>query len=524
MTHQSTSKQATLPPARRANAMAANSARRWGRSFAPLRVTRWLPTLLWILGCLSSSVAAADTDSPDDLPLESRRYQVLISISFGTDPTFTPRFQKQVADDIRLISDRTFYKMWNRRIERNLANSVTSQADLRRLEPDTVLSDHPELAVDKAFFTWVESAGSQYVVSVREWDAATRRLGAVFTRHTPVRSRVGDAAMRAISAAFRPLLSIENVEEGTATLRLQAAAFPPSDPAAAQLNPGDILQAFLRYRDLDGTVARIQSLPWTYLVVDNVERERVTCTVASGLRAPLGGGRRQRRVDLLALATHVAYDSTRLELVQRTNTSLPLVGHQVRVVSKLLPEREAPQPSDLFVTDRRGTVQLRTRADGKLVWLYVLSGDSLLARVPYVPGSDPSVTLSVPDDSIRLSVEGELELLQGDLVDLVAARAQHILRARHLAADDHWDQVDVEMAELEQLPDISHFRQRLSTIRVPALEAARADQNRLAESRIGKLCDQMSQLIQRYVDDDKIQAAKERIQELRPRPEDGRPR
>jgi hypothetical protein len=193
-----------------------------------------------------------------------------------------------------------------------------------------------------------------------------------------------------------------------------------------------------------------------------------------------------------------------------------LVGHQVRVLESILPEREAPRPSELFVTDRRGTVLLQRRSEGGLVWMYVLSGNSLLARVPYVPGAEPQQTLAVPDDSIRLRVEGELELLQGDLIDLVAKRAQHILRARKLADLDEWERVDEQLVLLRQLPNVGQFRQRLSTIRVPAIEAARANKNRLAASRITKLCTRMSELIGRYVDDDKIRSAEEQIEELRP--------
>jgi len=464
--------------------------------------------------CFMLGAASAWAQPPSDVPLELRPYRVLISVGFAPEASFTPRFRQQVRDEMARIADRTFYQMWDCRMEENTWLTPANADGLSRVTSEVSLKRLGEVDYDKVFLLTVQLAGSRQLVAVREWDAATRELGPIFDEETPVRRRMAEHAMSAVARAFRPVLSIESSEDTTATLRLRAGAFPPPDPAAEQLRPGDVLQAFLKSRDFDGNVGRIQLLRWTYLVVDDVQGDRVTCTVASRLRAPLRGAR--RRVESLALATRVAHEATRLKLVLSSNTKRPLVGHQVRVLESILPEREAPRPSELFVTDRRGTVMLQRRSEGRLVWIYVLSGNSLLAKFPYVPGSEVQQTLGLSDDSIRLRVEGELDLLQGDLIDLVAKRAQHILLARKLADLDQWERVDEQLSLLRKLPNVGQFRQRLSTIRVPAIEAVRADKNSLAESRITKICTRMSELIDRYVDDDKIRSAEEQIAELRP--------
>ena len=55
-------------------------------------------------------------------------------------------------------------------------------------------------------------------------------------------------------------------------------------------------------------------------------------------------------------------------------------------------------------------VTLQVKEGLPTVWLYVYSGKALLARVPYAPGLRPVETVELPDDSIRLRVEGELDL------------------------------------------------------------------------------------------------------------------
>jgi hypothetical protein len=49
----------------------------------------------------------------------------------------------------------------------------------------------------------------------------------------------------------------------------------------------------------------------------------------------------------------------------------------------------------------------------------VRSGQHLLARLPFVPGLTQTLSADLPDDSVRLSVEGSVSLIQADLVDLV---------------------------------------------------------------------------------------------------------
>jgi hypothetical protein len=454
-------------------------------------------------------VGAADAPPP----LELRPYRVVVSVAFAPHAMLNAEFRAQVLREVEELTERTYYRMWDPLIEENTWVAPAGARGLERLAADEVqirFADRPEL--DKVFLVTVELDGSRYIAATREWDGQSRQIGAADIRNSPVRERIASTIMQTLLETFRPVLSVESADAATATLRLRAAALPPSDPAATQLEPGDLLHAFFRYQNSEGVVQKVQTLPWTYLAVANIDRERVTCTVVSGLRAALGGTR--RRVETLAIGVRAAYDATDLQLT-RSGSSQPLAGHQVVVHSKLLPDEESQQPPEVAVTGRRGVVRLERRPGRPLVWLYVHSGEALLARVPYVPGLDRSAMLSVPDDSVRLTGEGELEILQGELVEVIAQRAQHGLRASKLAEDGRFDLAEQELARLRALPGARQFTARLTTIQVPAVEAARAQRNRLAESRMNKLCEEMLVLIGRYLDDDKLRVLEERVAELR---------
>jgi hypothetical protein len=365
----------------------------------------------------------------------------------------------------------------------------------------------------------VRLAGGRYLLAARRWDRTTEQLGPTATSETMDSRDVGASAMRLVEELFRPVLVVDRLVEETGKLHLRlqggdlAAVDEEAGPLKRQVAPGDMLAPLFRYLDKDGVVQRVQFLPWTYLVVETVERSEVVCEVISGIRVPLGTSRK-KSVESLAVGVRPSFPATRLVVLPQSQPVRPLVGHYVVVAPRRFAKDEPMDDVLRLVTDRGGSVRVPLDPEQPLVWLYVSSGSNLLARVPFVPGVEAAATIEVPDDALRLEVEGEIAQLKGRLVDLVAKRFTLLSRARLFAKQKDATRVQEQLAALEALPGPNDFQQELNGIRVPAIEAARRRNDRLAQRRIERLCSETADLIRRYLDPDKVRQLREEIEEL----------
>jgi len=465
--------------------------------------------------CFVSAAAAVHAaDRPAVAPLHLRPYRVRVSIAFGEGSSLTTAFRRSVLQHLEQAARRTTGSIWTFRAEENTRLFPVTEVGLKRLSAENAGSLWDASRFDKVYVLGVVAAGPEFRIFGREWDAKSRQPGPIQTVWASHRRDVSPVLLSLVRRLFRPIAEVEDVNGKTVLLRLQAGLFPPVDPAAAQLHPGDLLTPFFRYLDRKRVVRKIQFLSWTYLRVEKIDGERITCTLVSGLRSPLGTKRR-RRIELFALGVRPTVPATRLDLTTRAKAPKPLIGVHVTVTDKKLSKTEKPSRQPLVLTtDRRGSVMIPADARQPLVWLYVRSGRALLARVPFVPGLEPTVSIQLPNDALRLFVEGRVSLLKGELIDTVARRATLVARARLLSKRGDKKGVAALAAELDKLPDIKRFEAKLTTIRVPAIQQARATRNRLAERRIKQLCDDALVSIRRWLDPDKVRQAKDEISDL----------
>ncbi|GIT29377.1 MAG: hypothetical protein Ct9H300mP1_14230 [Planctomycetaceae bacterium] len=203
--------------------------------------------------------------------------------------------------------------------------------------------------------------------------------------------------------------------------------------------------------------------------------------------------------------------STWLTLLPRRNPSRPLIGHRVVVLPRRLTKKaasttapdegtregtdekkrrtELPPPRRLL-SDRAGRVEITVDEKMPLVWMYVMSGRNVMARVPFVPGREVETALLLPDDSDRLGVEGHVTRLQGELIEVVARRAVHMALAKKLADAEMPDWApgfDRHLKGIDELPPLRSFEDQLEAIEFPLFIGA-SDRNRVAANRIRKLC------------------------------------
>ncbi|HUG93078.1 MAG TPA: hypothetical protein VML55_19715 [Planctomycetaceae bacterium] len=462
----------------------------------------------------------AEPLTPVELPLEKRPYRVRIAFAFAAHPSLTADFRRRVLEDVRRLADRTAGQVWELTVEESRTLRPADRRGLERLDAAQLGAAPADESPQQSFFIAVRLAGARYELAARRWDRMTAQLGPIAASATFDRRDVGASAVRLVEELFRPVLAVERLDEdsGKLHLRLQAgdlaAVADDAGPLKRQVAPGDVLAPLFRYRDKQGVVQRVQFLPWTYLVVESVERSEVVCEIVAGIRVPLGASRR-KSVESLAVAVRPSFAETRLTVLPQVQPARPLVGHYVTVAPKRF-EKDEPMDGVLrLVTDRSGVARVPADPERALIWLYISSGSNLLARVPFVPGVEAEATIEVPDDSLRLQVEGEVAQLKGELVDTVAKRFTLLSRARLFARQKDVARVQEQMAALDALPAMAHFQQQLNVIRVPAVEAARRRNDRVALRRIERLCSETADLIRRYLDPDKARQVREEIEELR---------
>jgi hypothetical protein len=181
-----------------------------------------------------------------------------------------------------------------------------------------------------------------------------------------------------------------------------------------------------------------------------------------------------------------------------------------------LPTEEDPvEDRTTYLSDRRGLIVVPSDPDNPLRHALVHSGGAVLASVPLIPGLEHRMALELPDDRARLNVEGELAMMEDDLIDAVASRSVIMTRARGAARAERWDDVDVFLEELNGLPDFAQFDRRLNAVRLPAEQTARQLGDRVAQSRIVRLCREFREIAEVRLSGDVIRDFETEMNQLR---------
>lgn len=467
--------------------------------------------------------AAADAAASRSLadlptPMESRPYRVRLLLASGAESF------DDLRRDVMGALERSVGSLWDVEIA-PLGIPRFDDESLRRWKREDVSTRFMEEGVDFWFAATIIRRGSQRQVTVRGWQPRFEWLSPTHAVSFYEPRETASRIVHLCWGLFRPEIVIEHVDQNDVRVRIPGGDLRAADPNYTLFEPGDCLTPWLLYYDRDKQLKRRQELPWTYVRLDTIQGALAKGTVLSGLRTPLAGKTRGR-IDRVAVAARAVYSETRLQLGVQNQPSRRLAGYLLELRPKL-PERrpedaKGAPPSDesdpdvrRVLTDRLGNAVLAPLPDHDMTWIFVYSGDLLLARVPFVPGSVASLKLDVPDDSVRLQVAGELQVLEGQLINLVAERNTLIAAARAAAKKNDWKRVDQLRAEMDLLPGKNTFVDKLSAIRVPALNAAKARKDRNSQVRIERMCKDVAELIDRYLDADKIRLVKEELDELK---------
>lgn len=481
----------------------------------------------------STDLSAADPAPP--VPVDLQPYRVRIELAFSLRSDIDGAFRRRVVSELEDGLDRSLGNLWDCTIASDRCNRPAGRNALERIRPSEVPALYETDGLDKLYLLSIEDTGSGYRLIGREWDSLTAQLAASSEIVFPERREVASRALSLLREMFRPVAVVTPQKNGPVLLRPKGASLAPHDDGWLPVSEGALFETYYRYLNKELVLERIQQVPWTYLTAGPLEAGASVATVTSGLRGAVSV--RRRRIEIVGLMVRHREPSTRLTLTTFAPRRRPLGGIEVEVVPLPPPKSEKPKgeieaggakeveskpdqppaPEVRLVTDRNGRVVIQSSADGsnKPMLLLVRSGQNLLARVPFVAGVRREETLELPDDTLRLEVEGEVAQLQSELVDTVARRAVLSALARSRAKARDWEAADTYLKQVSIVPKSSTFMTSLNAIRINGLEASRAQKDKATELRVKRLCDETAALIKDYLEDDKLAELREEIAELK---------
>jgi hypothetical protein len=469
-----------------------------------------------------ADAAPAEVKLPEPNPVawELRPYHCRVSVFFGNDAELPAASRAEVTRELAACVDRFLGELWSAEVTEEEWLHPATETGLRRIDASTLPAELTSSDLDKLFLLTVESRGGAYRVAGREWDATAKRLDVPLSRTVVERIDLPGELFALLRDLFQPICQLESKDKQTqsVTVTLRGGHLRPSDPDCFPLREGQFLQPIYRILNRDLVPDRLQFVPWTLIHIDQVDRATGTGRIISGLRTPLAT-KRKRRFEPLAIALRHQANASDVTLLSRPPDTRPLVSLEVDVLpakEPVIKEGEPPPPPlQKLYSNRRGSFTIAAIPDNPYVWLRVRSGSHVLARLPFVPGLAQTVTAELPDDSVRLSVEGSVSLIQADLVDLVARRALLMATAKKYSKEKKWENADAALKQIKQLPSLESFNRDLLAVRQTSIDAARRQKDGATELRIKKLCDETSDLIKHYLDNEKVLALVEEVDELK---------
>jgi hypothetical protein len=460
-------------------------------------------------------VVAVRAEEPAEAPLppppfEFQPYRVTCEVAVDPDDPDIAPLAETVVRELPNWVERTVGGRWEFGIN---AAGPADWARRARLESAPWSGFPPE--ADIVFRVVVRREGNRLCADVLAYEP-------LFNHRSPVRTatsldprEVPASVTVELLQLFRPRAVWERQDDQTVRLRIQAGALSAGEDHGPMVTESEVFAPWIVFRNRERQVQQVQELPWTYLVLGETDDGRGVGRVVSGLRNPLGA-RPRGRIDLVAVALRPQWTETAVQVMALSQPPRPLPAHRVELQPLLLEPDAAeasPQPT-LLLTDREGQVRLSRDNFPRLHWLRITSGDLLLAKVPVLAGASATARLELPDDSLRLHAEGQLKLLQGDLISVVAQRSALMATARAAAKKQDWEAARLRLRQIDALPTPQSLKQRVSAVRVEAVTTARQRRDRLAEQRINRLCNETEEMIQHYLADDKVRQLKEELAEL----------
>ncbi len=137
-----------------------------------------------------------------------------------------------------------------------------------------------------------------------------------------------------------------------------------------------------------------------------------------------------------------------------------------------------------------------------LVLLYVKSGDTVLARLPLVPGLNEVDLADLPSDARRLEAEAHFKGFQGEILDLIAKRAILTSRISLLLKEGKIAEAEALVPEADLMRGYKEMSDELNAIHTRMIDESRDPLPLNAKTRIDRMMISSRDMLQKYLDSD----------------------
>lgn len=398
-------------------------------------------------------------------------YKVRIWLATETAGELDQRVRQSLTAALLRRIDASIGAPWDARISEPPADLRSSMLiDSALVTPEVLDTVAPEaLQNDKIILLTVRLNAREFHIEARELDCRTRLHGAPVRRVVRQPELLDIVCFQAVSDSFRAITRLEEGVAKTAIVRIRAGGLVLDRASPCYVGVDDVLLPIQRNNDRTGLATQVVPIEWTFLQVqtpDETNPYLMTCRVWSGKPNPVTGKFTARK-ERYGLKVKPTAESTTLRVlsrvVKRGEVPYPMPGLEIYAKApepdppaetetpvETPPSSEdakgaetaapAPKKADtpkvtgdpaelLGRTDWNGSLEIG-QAETPLRIVYLKNGAQLLARLPMVPGLEPVLIASVPDDAPRLQAEGFIKGMQGQLMDIEAQR--EILKARFM--------------------------------------------------------------------------------------------
>ena len=439
---------------------------------------------------------------PVIIPYDEQHYQVSISLGVVPDAGVPDRDARRMVDQLSSLVESRIGVWWHITVQVAPAGDPLSRGMLAaRTAESWNVALEPTLT-EKKFALTLDRDGTAFRLCGVEWDRASQSVTMIQQRTTYDRRLLPTLAADLVFELFRPLVSIEKVAENKVELRIRGGEYLPPDVSLTPYAMGDHVTAFFRHLGKNRELKRLQVVPWTMVRVEMIERGYMEGTIISTFKAPFAG--KSRRVEMLGLKIQPTFAETKLQVIPRGKPQAPMAGYRVEVLDR--PETKDDKVPDRLTlrTDRNGLIVIPADPAKPIRYVTVYSGTAPLAHAPIYPGQVSQLVLEAPDDAPRLNVEAETELLESELVDLVARREVIMARARGACKKANWELVTDLEKQVDALPTLKQFLARIEALQNQAVIAAKKNKDRAQESRIMRMCKAITDLATQHLDPEKV--------------------
>ncbi|MFO0943550.1 MAG: hypothetical protein U0930_22670 [Pirellulales bacterium] len=152
-----------------------------------------------------------------------------------------------------------------------------------------------------------------------------------------------------------------------------------------------------------------------------------------------------------------------------------------------------------------------------LMILYVKSGDTVLAKLPFIPGLREVDVAELLDDTMRLQTEALVRGFQSKILDQIGLRNLYAARAKMLIKKGDIEQATKFVDKLRKLKDFNEMNDELSRLERQILEQISLNPPpRAGQLQIDKMFKSTRDMLQKHLQDNLAGSLSEQLRQVQP--------